>query len=112
MNQDQNNSLQIKEKFLAAEMRFRRLESIVEKIGESVIATTETVERMATRVDALAVQIQHQAHQVQQQGYQIFALTDELKTLIDNQGESRKDLQQLTTALQNLINVIKTENQH
>jgi ABC-type transporter Mla subunit MlaD len=88
--------------------RMSRLESIVEQIGEAVIATTETVERLAERVDVLAVQIQHQVHQVQQQGYQIFAVSDALKTLVDSQGESKVQLDQLIDTLQRLITAIKT----
>ena len=34
-----------------------RLESIVEQIGEAVLATTETIERLGDRVDNLSGQI-------------------------------------------------------
>jgi predicted nucleic acid-binding Zn-ribbon protein len=91
--------------------RFSRLESIVSKIGQAVLATTETVERMAERVDTLAVQIQHQGHQVQQQGYQIFALSDALQTLVETQSKSDEQVNQLTNAIQHLIATLETQNQ-
>ncbi|MGK7914176.1 MAG: hypothetical protein AB4038_01300 [Prochloraceae cyanobacterium] len=96
----------------SAEYRFSRLEAIVEQIGEAVIATTETVERLGERVDALAIQVQHQANQVQQQGYQVFALSDALETLVENQSDSKSQLNELTEALHNFIIAIKTANQN
>ena len=89
-----------------------RLVSIVECIGESVIATTETVERLAQRVDALAIQVQNQGHQVQQQSYQIFALSDALQTLLDSQSESKAQLDQLTDALEHLVVVIQSNSRN
>lgn len=68
-------------------------------MGEAVIATTETVERLATRVDSLATQ-------VQQQGYQIFALSDSVQTLAENQDNALERLAQLTDALRRLVAAI------
>ena len=96
---------------LALESRFRRLESVVEQIGLAVIATTETVESLATQVDTLAVQLQHQGHQVQQQSYQIFALSDALQTVTNSQAESGRQITQLTEALQHLTVVIQNQYQ-
>ncbi len=92
------------------ELRFRRLESIVAQMGGAVLASAETVERMAKRVDALATQVQHQGHQIQQQGeqiqqqgYQVFALSEAVQNLVDHQAESKVQLNQLTNTLQGLV---------
>jgi ABC-type transporter Mla subunit MlaD len=85
-----------------------RLVLIVERMGEAVIATTETVERLAERVDALVTQVQNQGHQVQQQSYQIFALSDALQTFLDSQSESRAQLNQLTHTLEHLVAVMES----
>ncbi|TVQ17375.1 MAG: hypothetical protein EA367_17875 [Leptolyngbya sp. DLM2.Bin15] len=85
--------------------RLDRLESIVQQIGESVIATSETVEQMATRVDTLA-------GQVQQQGYQIFALSDAIQTLAENQDVMLERLDRLTDSLQRLVAAIDDEATH
>jgi ABC-type transporter Mla subunit MlaD len=82
------------------EVQLSRLESIVQQIGEAVLATTETVDRLANRVDALA-------DQVQQQGYQIFALSDAVQTLAENQDGALERLAQLTEALQRLVTTIE-----
>lgn len=82
------------------EVKLDRLESIVAQIGEAVIATTETVDRLAHRVDALA-------NQVQQQGYQIFALSDAVQTLAENQDSALERLGRLTEALQSLVAAIE-----
>lgn len=92
-----------------SESKITRLELIVEQIGEAVIATTETVERLAERVDALAVQMQQQVHQVQQQSYQIFAVSDALQTLVDSQSNSKEQLDELTNALNRLVTILKSE---
>lgn len=81
------------------DVQSKRLEEIVGQIGEAVIATTETVERLATRVDSLA-------HQVQQQGYQIFALSDSVQTLAENQDNALAHMAQLTDALRRLVAAI------
>lgn len=98
----QSNPTPAKKGTLEVEARLSRLESIVGQIGEAVLATTETVERLASRVDALAVQVQHQGHQVQQQGYQIFALSDAVQTLAETQQDSLEQLGQLTETLRHL----------
>lgn len=92
---------------LAMSARISRLESIVGQIGEAVLTTTETIERLAERVDALTVQVQHQGHQVQQQGYQLFALSDAVQTLAETQSCSLNQLEQLTETLQHLTTAIE-----
>jgi len=92
---------------LTIEDRISRLESIVGQIGEAVLITTETIERLAERVDALAVQVQHQGHQVQQQDYQIFALSDAVQTLAEAQNGSIEELGELTKTLQRLATAIE-----
>ncbi len=87
--------------------RLEKLESIVQQIGEAVLATTETVDRLADRIDALTTQVQQQAHQVQQQGYQIFALSDAVQTLAETQNASHKRLAQLTDTLRQLVACIE-----
>jgi ABC-type transporter Mla subunit MlaD len=82
------------------EVKIDRLESIVQQIGEAVITTTETIDRLAQRVDALA-------NQVQQQGYQIFALSDAVQTLAENQDGALEHLSQLTESLRNLVAAIE-----
>lgn len=79
------------------------LEIIVGQIAEAVIATTETVERLAERVDTLATQVQTQG---QQQSYQIFALSEALQTLVDSQNESKQQIAQLTEILQDFVKLI------
>ncbi|MBF2003521.1 MAG: hypothetical protein IGS50_07270 [Synechococcales cyanobacterium C42_A2020_086] len=76
------------------------LDSIVLQIGEAVVATTETVDRLAAQVDALAAQ-------VQQQGYQIFALSDAVQTLAENHDSTIARLEQLTNTLQQLVAAIE-----
>lgn len=79
-----------------------QLNGIVEQIGEAVLATTETVDRLAERVDLLV-------GQVQQQGYQIFALSDAVQTLAEAQDESLKRLDRLNTILERLVSAIEQE---
>lgn len=93
------------------EARISRLETIVGQMGEAVLATTETIDRLAERVDALAIQVQHQGHQVQQQGYQLFALSDAVQTLAETQNEALGQLSQLTETLQRLATAIESANQ-
>lgn len=73
-----------------------RLESIVLQIGESVLTTTETVDKLSAQVDALA-------SQVQQQGYQIFALSDAVQTLAENHDAALTELSQISEALKRLV---------
>lgn len=93
--------------FIGVKARINRLESIVKQIGEAVLATTETIDRLADRVDALTVQVQEQGHQVQQQGYQMFALSDAVQTLAEAQKDSLQQLTQLTDALHHLVVAIE-----
>ncbi len=76
------------------------LESIVQQIGEAVLTTTETVEQLSGTIDALA-------KQVQQQGYQIFALSDAVQTIAENQDATLDRLGQLTETLQRLVAAIE-----
>lgn len=85
---------------MEVETKVNRLESIVERIGEAAIAATETVERLSDRVDALAIN-------VQQQGYQIFALSDAIQALAENQDASLKEIKQLTQTLQRLVTLLE-----
>lgn len=88
-----------------------QLELILERMGETVLATTETVERLAERIETLAEQVQNQEHHIQQQGYQIFALSESLQTLVDSQTESREQLTQLTYLVHTLVNALNNKNQ-
>ncbi|GAB4153476.1 MAG: hypothetical protein Fur0046_33480 [Cyanobacteria bacterium J069] len=76
------------------------MESLVQEIGEAVLATTETVEQLTGHMDTLA-------KQVQQQGYQIFALSDTVQTLAENQDATLERLAQLTDTLQRLVAAIE-----
>jgi ABC-type transporter Mla subunit MlaD len=76
-----------------------RLTLIVEQIGLAVLATTDTVEKLANRLDDLAIQVENEGHHIQQQSYQIFALSDSLQTLINSQMESKKQTEQLVDVL-------------
>ncbi|MCL6433356.1 MAG: hypothetical protein K6T90_03930 [Leptolyngbyaceae cyanobacterium HOT.MB2.61] len=80
--------------------RLESLESIVQQIGEAVLATTETIERLSDRIDALV-------NQVQQQGYQNFALSDAVQTITEVQQESLKRLDKVTDALERLVRAIE-----
>ncbi|BAZ49062.1 hypothetical protein NIES4103_16730 [Nostoc sp. NIES-4103] len=91
----------------AVEVKISRLESIVEQIGEAVISTTETIERLAERLENLSVQVEAQGKQVQQQGYQIFALCDAVQSLAESQDDSLKKLTQLTQSLDRLTSLIQ-----
>jgi ABC-type transporter Mla subunit MlaD len=94
---------------LGLEARISRLEAIVGQIGEAVLSTTETIDRLADRIDALVIQVQHQGHQVQQQGYQLFALSDAVQTLAETQNDSLEQLGQLTQTLERLATAIEAE---
>lgn len=76
------------------------LESIVQQVGEAVLTTTETVEQLSGNIDVLA-------KQVQQQGYQIFALSDAVQTIAENQDATLERLGQLTATLQRLVAAIE-----
>lgn len=82
------------------EVQSGRLESLVQEIGEALLVTTETVEKLSSNVDGLA-------KQVQQQGLQIFALSDALQTMVENQDATLVQLKQVTDALQRLVTAIE-----
>jgi ABC-type transporter Mla subunit MlaD len=69
-----------------------RLEFVVQQMGETILASIESIERLAERLDALSTQ-------VQQQGYEIFALSDAVQTLSLNQDDTLARLTQLTETL-------------
>ncbi len=92
-----------------AEVKVSRLESIVEQIGEAVLATTETIERLADRVDTLSIHADEQGKQLQQQGYQIIALCDAVQTLADTQDESLQKLTHLTNTLDRLTTLLESD---
>jgi len=75
------------------------LELIVQQIGEAVLVTTETVDRLSQNIEALATH-------VQQQGYQVLALSDAVQTLTEAQHESLKRLDRLTETLDRLVNAV------
>jgi ABC-type transporter Mla subunit MlaD len=77
-----------------------QLETLVHQIGEAVLATTETVETLSGQVDVLT-------QQVQQQGYQIFALSDAIQTLAENQDAAIARLDKLTAVLETLVSAIE-----
>lgn len=89
------------------EVKIRRLESIVEQIGEAVLCTTETIERLAERLETLSLQVEAQGKQVQQQGCQIVALCDVVHTLAESQDDSLQKLNHLTQALDRLLSLIQ-----
>lgn len=80
--------------------RLDSLELIVQQIGEAVLATTDTIDRLSDRMDALV-------NQVQQQGYQNFALTDAVQTITEVQQESLKRLDRVSDALERLVRAIE-----
>lgn len=84
----------------SSQLESNQLEAVLLQMGEAVIATTDTVDRLAGQIDALA-------KQVQQQGYQIFALSDAVQTLAENQDGAIERIQQLTIALQQLVAAIE-----
>ncbi|MBW4672027.1 MAG: hypothetical protein KME60_32530 [Cyanomargarita calcarea GSE-NOS-MK-12-04C] len=93
------------------EVKINRLESIVEQIGEAVLATTETIERLGERVDTLSIQVEEQGKQVQQQGYQILALCDAVQTLAETQDYSLQKLTKLTQTIDRLMTLLEGSNE-
>ncbi|MBG1266506.1 hypothetical protein [Nostoc sp. WHI] len=89
------------------EVKINRLESIVEQIGEAVLSTSETIERLAQRLETISIQVEAQGQQVQQQGYQIVALCDVVQTLAESQHDSLQKLNQLTQTLDRLMSLIQ-----
>ncbi|MEM7556913.1 MAG: hypothetical protein AAF378_23030 [Cyanobacteria bacterium P01_A01_bin.84] len=92
-----------------AEVKVSRLESIVEQIGEAVLATTETIESLGERVDSLGNQVEEQGKQIQQQGYQILALCDAVQTLAETQDDSLQKLTNLTQTLERLMGMLEAD---
>jgi chromosome segregation ATPase len=90
------------------EAQINRLESIVEQIGEAVLSTTETIERLAQRIDALSIQVEAQGKQVEQQGYQIFALCDALQSLAETQQISIQEINQLTKSVDKIVFLLES----
>ncbi|MEM7725362.1 MAG: hypothetical protein AAF208_03195 [Cyanobacteria bacterium P01_A01_bin.45] len=90
-----------------SEVKVSRLESIVEQIGEAVLATTETIESLGERVDNLGNQVEEQGKQIQQQGYQILALCDAVQTLAETQDDSLQKLTHLTQSLDRLMGMLE-----
>jgi methyl-accepting chemotaxis protein len=88
---------------IGVEAKIGCLESMVEQIGDAVLSTTETIERLATRVDSLSSQVQTQGKQLQQQGDQIFALCDAVQSLADSQKDSMRQISQLSQTLGELV---------
>lgn len=72
-----------------------RLEATVGQIAETVLAATDAIEQLADRLDELS-------SQVQQQGYEIFALSDAMQTLAENQADTLIRLSELTETLQQM----------
>ncbi|MBN3959515.1 MAG: hypothetical protein V7L31_09995 [Nostoc sp.] len=89
------------------EVKINRLESIVEQIGEAVLSTTETIERLAERLESLSIQVEAQGHQVQQQAYQVIALCDTVQTLAESHYDSLQKLNQLTQTVDRFISLIQ-----
>jgi ABC-type transporter Mla subunit MlaD len=87
--------------------RLERLEAIVEQTALAVLATTEVVERMGERIDFLSLQVQQQGQQFQQQGYQVYAITDAVQTLTDNQADSSRQLNELMITLSHLAKALE-----
>lgn len=81
------------------EGQYEELAMIVQQVAEAVLASTETVDRLAERMDALV-------EQVQQQGYQIFALSDAVQSIAEVQEDSLKRMDRLTDALERLVAII------
>ena len=93
------------------EVKVGRLESIVEQIGEAVIATTETIEKLGDRVDSLSGQVEEQGKQIQQQGYQILALCDAVQTLAESQDDALKKLTGLAQTLDRMMVILESDNE-
>jgi FtsZ-binding cell division protein ZapB len=80
--------------------QYDRLEWVVQQMGETVLAATITIEHLAERLD-------HLSTEVQQQGYEIFALSDAVQTLTQNQDDSLLRLAQLTETLQGIVSSLE-----
>ncbi len=87
--------------------RLDRLEAIVEQMAHAVLATTDVVDRMGERMDFLSLQVQQQGQQFQQQGYQVYTITDAVQTLIENQADSAKQLNDLMITISHLAKALE-----
>lgn len=87
--------------------RLDRLEVIVEQMAHAVLATTDVVDRMGERMDFLSLQVQQQGQQFQQQGYQVYTITDAVQTLIENQADSAKQLNDLMITISHLAKALE-----
>jgi len=76
------------------------LAGLVEQIGEAMLVTTETVEKLSNHLDGLS-------KQVQQQGYQIFALSDAVQTLAENHDAAIARMDQMVATLQGLVKALE-----
>ncbi len=87
--------------------RLDRLEVIVEQMAHAVLATTDVVDRLGERMDFLSLQVQQQGQQFQQQGYQVYTITDAVQTLIENQADSAKQLNDLMITITHLAKALE-----
>ncbi|MBD2103206.1 hypothetical protein [Leptolyngbya sp. FACHB-261] len=104
------------------DLRLNRLEDLTQQIAQTVLATTENLDRLTERVDTLTLhvqqqswQIQEQGHQIQevtaqlqQQGQQVLLLSESVRTLAQTQDEGFKRIDQITEALQALITTLES----
>ena len=91
--------------------KIEQLTNIAKHIGEAIIATTNTVEKLAEKINDISEKVERQEHQIQQQGYQIFALTESVQTLVDSQSESKEQLTRLTNIIRTLATNTTSSNQ-
>ncbi len=103
------------------DLRLSRLEDLTQQIAQTVLATTENLDRLTERVDSLTLQvqqqnwqIQEQGHQIQevsaqlqQQGQQVLLLSESVRTLAQTQDEGFERIDQITEALRALINALE-----
>ncbi len=87
--------------------RLDRLEIIVEQMAHAVLATADVVDRLGERMDFLSLQVQQQGQQFQQQGYQVYTITDAVQTLIENQADSAKQLNDLMITITHLAKALE-----
>jgi outer membrane murein-binding lipoprotein Lpp len=76
-------------------------------MAHAVLATTEVVECLGERMDFLSTQVQQQGQQFQQQGYQVYAITDAVQALTENQADSAKQLNELMITISHLAKALE-----
>ncbi len=100
-----------------SDLRLSRLEDLTQQIAQTVLATTENLDRLTERVDTVTLhvqqqswQIQQQSHQIQevtaqlqQQSQQVLLLSESVRTLAQTQDGAFERIEQLTEALKALI---------